>query len=492
MRFDNEKKPVLGIDLGTTFSAIARWTEKGPKVYQNPKGEHTWASVVYFDEKQAEPLVGHFALQRAQIHPENAVIGVKRMMDDGNQRITVGGRQYTPIEISSMILKDVYRYAGEKTPEFNPGGVVVTVPYYFTALQCSNTAAAASMAGLNVLGVLQEPIAAALAYGIHEEENLENENIMVLDLGGGTFDLTIFRLTNDEDVLRFEVLATGGDDRLGGLDFDRELAEFIKNKAGFNMSVCSPTELIKAEAALLEAAKEAKEALSHEEYTEIIKANVVGGQHLEMEITRKEFEESIAHYFTRMDTIIDDVIEKAALAPADINRVIKVGGSSRIPKVGRLVEEKIGIGKVFSNVNPDLCVAEGAAVYAAFLDERLQWSKKIEIKTATAHALGVGLGDGRFSVLIPANRKTPCEETRIFTTNVDNCEELDIDVYQGSSKYIKNNKKIGTIKVTGLVKRPKGELDIEITFRISQQQSVSVTIRQRESGIRKVENVKLS
>lgn len=491
MRFDNEKKPALGIDLGTTYSAIARWTEKGPKVYQNPRREYTWASVVYYDERQGF-LVGNLAAKKALIHPENAVIGVKRLMDDGNQKIKVGGKEYSPIDISSIILKDVYEYAEKTTPGFNPSGVVVTVPYYFTALQSSNTSEAARKAGLNVLGIIQEPIAAALAYGVHEEENLRDENIMVFDLGGGTFDLTIFRLTNEPDKLTFEVLATGGDDRLGGLDFDRELADYIKKKANLNLNGLSQEDLIKADAHIMEAAKEAKETLSSVDFHEIIKPNVLPGQHIELEIERHEFEDCIQHYFSKMDMIMDDVLEKASLSKGDIDRVIKVGGSSRIPKVDELLESKIGAGKIFGNIDPDLCVAEGAAVYAAYLDERLGWNKEVEIKTATAHALGIGLGDGRFSVLIPSNRRTPCEATRIFTTNVDNCDELDIDVYQGSSKFVNNNKKIGTINITGLVKRPKGELDIVITFRINQQQTVSVTVVQKESKIRKIESVKLS
>lgn len=492
MRVDNEKKPVLGIDLGTTYSAIARWTEKGPKVYQNPRREYTWASAVYCDERQDKPLVGNLALKRALIDPENAVIGVKRMMDNGTQKIRLGSKEFTPIEISSMILRDVYEYAEKTTPGFNPAGVVVTVPYYFTALQCTNTSEAASLAGLNVLGIIQEPVAAALAYGIHEEETMRDEVIMVFDLGGGTFDLTIFRLLNSNEKLTFEVLATGGDDRLGGLDFDKSFAEWIKEKAGINLSGLSHENKIKVEAAFMEAAKEAKEILSYEEYTDIIKPNILPGQHIEIEIERKEFEQCIESYFAKMDVIIDNVIENASLSRNDINRVIKVGGSSRIPKIDELLSKKIGADKIFGNIDPDLCVAEGASIYAAFLDERIQWAKKIDIKTATAHALGVGLGDGRFSVLIPSNRQTPCEASRIFTTNVDYCKEVDIDVYQGSSQFTKNNKKIGTIRVSGLKKYPAGELDIHVTFRINQQQSVSVTVVQKESNIRKVESVKLT
>lgn len=492
MRVDNEKKPALGFDLGTTYSAIARWTDKGPKVYQNPRREYTWASVVYFDERQTKPLVGNLALRKGVVDPKNALIGVKRMMDDGKQKITLGNQEFTPIEISSMILKDVYEYAEKTTPGFDPAGVVVTVPYYFTALQSSNTAEAASLAGLNVLGVIQEPIAAALAYGLHEEESIDNEIIMVFDLGGGTFDLTIFKLINDHDNLTFEVLATGGDDRLGGLDFDSELTDLIKRKSALNFSQYSMEDQLKAKASLLEAAKEAKEILSFEEFTDIIKPNILPGQHIEIDLTREEFEDCIEHYFSKMDLIIDDVLEKSSLSKLDIDRVIKVGGSSRIPKIDELLEKKIGTKKVYGNIDPDLCVAQGASVYAAFLDDRIQWSKEIEIKTATAHALGVGLGDGRFSVLIPSNRRTPCEATRMFTTNMDYCEDIDIDVYQGSSKFIKNNMKIGTIHVTGLEKRPAGELDIMITFKINQQQTVSVTVVQKESKIRKMESLNLA
>ncbi|MEM5017446.1 Hsp70 family protein [Metabacillus indicus] len=491
MRVDNEKKPALGIDLGTAYSAIARWTDKGPKVYQNPKREYTWASVVYKDNRQEKLLVGNSALQRALIDPENAVIGVKRMMDDGHQKINLSGEEYTPIEISSMILRNVYEYAERTTPGFDPSGVVVTVPYYFTALQCTNTSEAAQLAGLNVLGIIQEPVAAALAYGIHNEETLQDENIMVFDLGGGTFDLTIFRFINDQEKIIFEVLATGGDDRLGGLDFDNCFGEYIKEKSGLDLSGVSAEDRLKAQAALLEAAKEAKEILSFEEITDVIKPNILHGQHIELEIDREEFEGCISNYFSKMDTIIDNVIEKASLSRSDISRVIKVGGSSRIPKIDSLLEQKVGKNKIYGDVDPDLCVAQGASIYAAFLDGRIDWSKEIDIKTATAHALGVEAADGKFSVLIPSNRQTPCEVTKIYTTDTDYCEELDIDLYQGSSKFIRNNKKIGTIHVAGLKKCVAGELDIHITFRINQQQSVSVTIVQQESNIRKIENVKL-
>lgn len=492
MRHDNEKKPVLGIDLGTTYSAIARWTEKGPKVYQNPRREYTWASVVYYDERQEKPLVGNLALKRALIDPENAIIGVKRMLDDGQQKIQVGNKEFTPIEVSSMILRDVYEYAEKTTPGFDPAGVVVTVPYYFTALQCTNTSEAASLANLNVLGIIQEPVAAALAYGVHNEEALRDEIIMVFDLGGGTFDLTIFRFTNSPERLLFEVLATGGDDRLGGLDFDESLAEFIKAKASLDFNGLTVENELKAKAALMEAAKEAKEILSYEEYTDIIKPNILPGQHIELEITRDDFEGCIAYYFEKMDSIIDKVIEESSLSRTDISRVIKVGGSSRIPKIDQILSQKIGDNKIYGDIDPDLCVAQGASIYAAFLDGRIEWSKEIEIQTATAHALGVEAANGEFSTLIPSNRRTPCEVTKVYTLDTDYCEELDIDLYQGSSKYIRNNKKIGTINVTGLKKCKAGELDIHITFRISQQQSVSVTIVQRESNIRKVESVKLT
>lgn len=492
MKIDNEKKPVLGIDLGTTYSAISRWTEKGPKVYQNPRREYTWASAVYFDPRQNKPLVGNLALSKALVDPENAIIGVKRMMDDGKQLIKLGGREYTPIEISAMILKDVYEYAEKTTPGFNPAGTVVTVPYYFTALQCQNTTEAARQAGLNVLGLIQEPIAAALAYGLHEEDNVKDETIMVFDLGGGTFDLTIFRLKNTDEKLIFEVLATGGDDRLGGLDFDKDIAALLKEKAGLNLEGQSPEERLKAERALLEAAKEAKEILSFEEFADVIKPNILQGQHIEVELERKELETVLDKYFVQMDIIMDKVLDKASLSKQQVDRVIKVGGSSRIPRIDQLLSEKVGSGKVHGNIDPDLCVAEGASVYAAFLDERLDRKKEIEIKTATAHDLGVRAGEDKFSPIIYGNRRTPCEATRIFTTNLDNCEELDIDVYQGSSKKVSDNMHIGTVKVNGLVNRPAGELDIKITFRVTAQQVVSVEVEQKDSNIKKIETLKLA
>lgn len=492
VKFDNEKKPVLGIDLGTTYSAISRWTEKGPKVYQSPKGGYTIASAVYFDPRQTKPVVGNLALTKAILDPENAVIGVKRKMDNGHQILKVGGTEYTPIDISSIILKDIFEYAERTTPGFSPSGVVVTVPYYFTALQRQNTIEAAEQAGLNVLGIIEEPIAAALAYGLHEEDSIKDETILVFDLGGGTFDLTIFRLINSKDKLSFEVLATGGDDRLGGLDFDKDIANLLLQKSGLNLDGITKEDRLKADRALLDAAKETKETLSFEEFTDVTKPNILPGQHIEVDIERHEIEKVLKKYFTKMDFIIDTVLEKASVSKNEIDRVIKVGGSSRIPKIDELLIQKIGINKVHSNIDPDLCVAQGASVYAAFRDERLDWSKEIEIKTATAHDLGIRAGNDRFSVLIPGNRKTPCEATRIFTTNIDDCEELDVDVFQGSSPLLANNMQIGKIRVGGLLRRPAGELDIKITFKVTQQQAVSVEIEQKESNIRKVETVKLS
>lgn len=492
MKFDNEKKPVLGIDLGTTYSAIARWTDKGPKVYQNPQRDSTWASVVYFDSRQDQPIVGNLAVSRALINPENAVIGVKRMMDDAEQEIQIEGNVYTPIDISAMILKSVYSYAENTTPGFNPSGVVVTVPYYFTALQCQNTTEAAKQAGLNVLGILQEPIAAALAYGLHEESSVHNETIMVFDLGGGTFDLTIFKLTEAEDELIFEVMATGGDDRLGGLDFDKELAALIKQRANLSEDGLSDRDRMKLNHELMSQAKKVKESLSFEEVTDVIAANILPGQHLEMEVTREELETVLASYFAKMDSIIDKVVEAAGVTSQEIDRVIKVGGSSRIPKVDRLLNAKLGSGKVYGDIDPDLCVAQGASIYGAFLDERLEMEKKIVIRTATAHDLGVGAANNKMSVLIRGNRKTPCEATQTFTTNVDNCRQLDIKVYQGSSKMLDKNMHIGTIHIDGLVPKPAGELDIKITFKVTAQQTVSVDIEQKESNIRKIETLKLA
>lgn len=498
---DNEKNPVLGIDLGTTFSAVAIWNGKGPKIIEDRVGKNTFQSVVYFDEKYDSYIVGRLAYRRGLQQPENMVLGVKRLMDDKNQKIRLGTREHSPIEISAMILRKIYDDVAEKTPGFHSRGVVISVPYYFKAHQCENTREAAKLAGLNCTGILQEPIAASLAYGLEMADSGPNkeraELILVFDLGGGTFDLTIFELKQTKSELLFEVLGTGGDDRLGGLDFDKQLMEYIvanETYVGTNEKVDLSTvdERTKKLAGqkLMEASNQAKHELSATIGTYVTIPNVLPGKHIDGDLKRAEFEACIGKYIEKIKNIVDDTFYKSGVKKTDITRVIKVGGSSKIPLISQFLETEIGAGKVYGNTNPDLCVAEGAAIYAAYLDDKDIFEREIIIKTRTCHALGIELSGGIFHPLIPANRKNPCQASQTFTTDKDNMTELEVNVFQGSARLVRDNAKIGTVQVRGLTPKPKGELDITITFKVSEEQVISVTIEEPITPIRITQSLK--
>ena len=265
---DNEKNPVIGIDLGTTFSAVARWDGKGPRVYENKEGEFTTQSVVYYDEKESNFLVGKQAYGKFLVDPDRGILGVKRFMDDKSHKIDLGGSVHYPVEISGKILSKLYGDVCEKFPRnvFEARGVVVTVPYYFKAHQCANTREAAEEAHLNFLGIIQEPIAAALAYSLNmirsNEDKDRDELVLVFDLGGGTFDLTIFRLLQTKEKLLFEVLGTGGDDRLGGLDFDQCMKEYLLESNSINLSELDDKLRKLAIRTLMEGSRTTKEGLS--------------------------------------------------------------------------------------------------------------------------------------------------------------------------------------------------------------------------------------
>lgn len=489
MAVDNELRPVIGIDLGTTFSAIARWDGRGPRVYQTNMGDDTLQSVVYIDPERNEVLVGRLAYNRGILYPERMVMGVKRRMDNGQEKIMASGKEYTPIELSAEILKRLYKDVKEQFPpgKFQSRGVVVTVPYYFKAHQCNNTREAADQAGLPCLGILQEPIAASLFYAwqhVQEHPDREDkETILVFDLGGGTFDLTLFNLEQTKEKLLFEVLASGGDDRLGGLDFDDCLAQLILKKDGISLDKLSPLEERKARQKLLVQAVDAKITLSSTNQTFIAIGDVIPGHHIDTEISRDEFENCIQHYVEKVQDIVTDLLIKANIKAQQIDRVILVGGSSNIPCMRRLLTDMIGDDKIYANANLSLCVAEGAALYAAFLDDKDFFGREIEIRTRTCHSLGVEIAGGEFHILIPANRKTPCEFREVFTTDEDYTDTAVIKVYQGSAKYVKNNSLVGTLSVPGLTKKLKGEIDIFVTFKVSEEQALSVIVE--AEGFRK-------
>lgn len=489
MTVDNEKNPVLGIDLGTTFSAIARWDGREPRTYQTKGGKDTLQSVVYYDPEKTEFLVGQLAYRRGILYPENMVLGVKRKMDDANQKIEVGGQLFSPVELSSKILERLYSDVAEKFPkgQFESRGTVVTVPYYFKAHQCENTRNAAEAANINCIGILQEPIAASLSYAwqlVQERPEREgSENILVFDLGGGTFDLTLFELKQTKEKLLFEVLATGGNDRLGGMDFDESLLQLFLKKGDITLDGLSETNKRKPRQKLIESAINTKVTLSSIENEYVTITDVLPGKYIDTEVNRAEFESSIQIYIDKIEAIIDKLWVTANMKPTDVDRVILVGGSSKIPRFKSLLWDLIGEDKVYANTNPDLCVAEGAAMYAAYLDDREVFGREIEIRTRTCHALGVETAQGKFEIIIPANRKTPCEKTKIFTSNIDNATYFDIKVYQGSEALVKDNTLIGTLNISGLPPKRRGELDIRVTFKVGEEQTLSVTVE--VEGMRK-------
>jgi molecular chaperone DnaK len=483
---DNEKNPVLGIDLGTTFSAIARWDGRGPDVYQLLMGRHELQSAVYYDPKKDEFLVGRLAFQKGSVNPENLALGIKRHMDNAEQKISIGGKDFTPIELSSRILETLYVQVAARFPKgfFKCRGTVVTVPYYLKAHQCENTRKAADLANISCIGILQEPIAASLSYAwkltLDHPTREVQENILVFDLGGGTFDLTLFRLTQTKDKLAFEVLATGGDDRLGGMDFDELMGQLLLKKAKVSINDLSPLEKRRARQKLMDKAIDAKETLSFIDETIVVVPYLTGTINLETTVTRTEFQESLIPYIKKIEGCIESLWATSGQRSADVHRVIRVGGSSRIPCMKQLLDDMIGEDKVFDDPDPSLAVVKGAALYAAHLDDPEVLGREVEITTRTCHALGVEVSGGLFDIVIASNRKAPCTGESLFGTVEDNQKTLDINVYQGSKPHVKDNTLIGTIKIRDLPPYPKGKLDIKVTFEITKDQHMIVSVKVSE------------
>lgn len=493
--YDSHNKPVIGIDLGTTYSSISRWTGEEAEIY-SPKGERYFQSVIYYDEKTDKFVFGRAAYMNGILKPDNLCIGVKRLMDNRNEKITLGNKTFSPIDISSMLLQNMYSNIQEMFPDgvYESSGVVVTVPYYFKAHQCENTSEAAKKAGLNLIGIIQEPIAAAFAYGLYHSNKLciRDENILVFDLGGGTFDITIFKVKEDEKNIGFEVLGIGGDDRLGGLDFDRSFMDYIITKEGIDFEDCTTEKMRKiGKQKLMDAVIKTKEALSTSDSIYMCVPDVIPGIHIDSEYTREDFEKSISCYVKKIKNTIVDTLDNANINSSDIKKILKVGGSSNIPLMNKIIEEIFGKEKIYSDIDPSICISQGAAVYAAYLSNNLNNNKQISIETTTAHSLGVEDSYGNMVVLIEQNKRTPAQNTLIFTTDEDNCTEINVEVYQGNNEIARKNSHIGTVRIEGIIPAPKFELQIEITFEVDREQMVKVTINQEESRISKTEVLKL-
>ncbi len=484
MSYDSIHNPIIGIDLGTTFSSVSRWDGAKADVYC-PKGEYFLPSVIYYEEGKI--MVGTVATLRGSMKPENLCIGVKRLMNDGASEILLDEKTFTPIELSSSILKSLYENVKLMFPEnkFEAQGVVLTVPYYFRANEISNTEQAGKDAGLNIIGIIQEPIAAALYYALHLSGNsIRDENILIFDLGGGTFDLTLFNLKEDLHTMSLKTLCTGGDDRLGGLDFDKKLYDYIVKREKIDFESCTDIKQRKtSEHKLMIQIIAAKERLGFDDIAYIQALDVPPGGFVDCTVTVEEFNESIKEYTDKIKKVITQMLKSAQISKTQVHKVIKIGGSSKITIVDKIIDEVLGEGKIYGDVDPLLSVTKGAAIYGAYLKDVLGLKKKLEIKLINSHALGVKDSSDNFIELIPKDVEIPFEETLVFTNAKDNDTEFDIEIYQGEDEKCVNNKKIGSVHINNLVKRPKETLDIPITFIINKDQTVKVKVVQKESDI---------
>jgi molecular chaperone DnaK len=462
---------VIGIDLGTTNSCVAVMEGGEAVVIPNAEGGRTTPSVVGF-KKDGERLVGEVAKRQAITNPDRTIISIKRHMGT-DHKVTIDGKSYTPQEISAMILQklkaDAEAYLGQPVRQ-----AVITVPAYFNDSQRQATKDAGTIAGLEVLRIINEPTAAALAYGLDKEED---QTILVFDLGGGTFDVSILELGSGF----FEVKATSGDNHLGGDDFDECIMKWMAEEFRKEHGV----DLMKDRAAqqrLKDAAEKAKKELSSMMSTTISLPfiTMVDGvpQHLEMTLTRAKFDELTAHLVERTMGPTRQALADAGLTPADIDKVVLVGGSTRIPAVQEAVKRLIGK-EPHKGVNPDEVVALGAAVQAAVLTGEV---KDVVLLDVTPLSLGIETAGGVMTKMIERNTTIPTSKTQIFSTFADNQTQVEIHVLQGERAMARDNKTLGRFLLTDIPPAPRGVPQIEVTFDIDANGIVHVSAKDKGTG----------
>ncbi|WJQ83622.1 molecular chaperone DnaK [Brevibacillus brevis] len=461
---------VIGIDLGTTNSCVAVMEGGEPVVIANAEGNRTTPSVVAF--KNGERIVGEAAKRQAITNPDNTVISIKRHMGSAHKE-TLEGNQYTPEQISAMILQklkaDAEAYLGQSVTQ-----AVITVPAYFNDSQRQATKDAGKIAGLEVLRIVNEPTAAALAYGM---EKTEDQTVLVFDLGGGTFDVSILELSDGF----FEVKATSGDNKLGGDDFDDVVMNYLvsefKKEHGIDLSKDRM-----AQQRLKDAAEKAKKDLSGVLTTTIslpfITADATGPKHLEMNLTRAKFEELSAELVERTMGPTRQALKDAGLTPSELDRVILVGGSTRIPAVQEAIKKFTGK-EPHKGVNPDEVVALGAAVQAGVLTGDV---KDVVLLDVTPLSLGIETLGGVFTKLIDRNTTIPTSKSQVFSTAADNQTSVEIHVLQGERQMAGDNKSLGRFNLSDIPPAPRGIPQIEVSFDIDANGIVNVRAKDLGTG----------
>ena len=461
----------IGIDLGTTNSVVAVMEGGKPTVIANAEGSRTTPSIVGFS-KTGERLVGQLAKRQAIVNPDKTIASIKRHMGD-NYKVNIDGKDYTPQEISSMILRkladDASNYLGEKVTS-----AVITVPAYFNDAQRQATKDAGKIAGLDVLRIVNEPTAAALAYGLEKEKA---EKVLVFDLGGGTFDVSVLEIGDGVH----EVLSTSGDTHLGGDDFDQKVMDWIceefKKQEGIDLTGDK-----QAMQRVKEAAEKAKCELSSVFETNInlpfITADANGPKHLDLNLTRAKFEELCYDLLERCKKPVEQAIQDAGISKSEINEVVLVGGSSRIPAVQKLVKDYTGK-EPNQSVNPDEVVAVGAAVQAGVLAGEV---KDIVLLDVTPLTLGIETLGGVMTPLVPRNTTIPVSKSQVFSTAENNQTAVDIQVLQGERPMARDNKSLGMFRLEGIAPAMRGIPQIEVTFDIDANGIVNVSAKDKATN----------